>query len=251
MRILGLGHSHIVAVAAGCYALQDKGANVGGKALTSRFIYFYEPEFMPTLVGDPHQLQLNPRLAEIIAQERPGAVLLCVHGNEHIALSVVRRHEPIDFILGENPDLALEEDATLLTEAAIRETLRERMNETFAIVSAVKRATSAPLVCIEPPPPLPDTQILAYPKEFFRKAVDSAKLSPELFRHKVWRVQSALYREICATHGVAFVAVPQQLISPPGVLAREAWGADATHANAVFGAAMIDQAIRLMEGARA
>jgi hypothetical protein len=251
MKLLGLGHSHIVAIASGCYALQDKGVKVGAKALTSRFIYFYEPSFMPTLLGEPQHSQLNPDLVALIKSERPDAILLCVHGNEHIALSVVRRHEPIDFILGESPELALEEGATLLTEAAIRETLRDKMAETFAIVAAVRRATSAPLVCIEPPPPLPDAQILAYPKEFFRKAVDAARLSPERFRHKVWRVQSALYREMCAANDIAFVAVPQRFIAPPGVLAREAWGADATHANAVFGAAMVEQAIGFLESARA
>ena len=249
MKILGLGHSHIVAIAKGCYELQNRGVKFRGAPVVSRFLYLFDPEVAPTLAPGERETepQLNPRLTEILAQERPDLVLLSIGGNEHIALSVLRQHGRVDFILGEQPDLALDEGATMLTEAAIRETLRERMSETCDILVALRRATAAPLVCIEPPPPLPDAQILAYPKEFFRRVADPDRLSPEIFRYKMWRVQSGIYRDLCAAHDIAFASVDGRFIAPPGVLARDAWGADATHANTLFGEAMVEQAIRLME----
>lgn len=247
MKVLGLGHSHVVAIAKGCYELQHEGATIRGRPLACRFLYLFDPEIMPTLHIEEARTRLNPRLTDIIAEERPAFVTLSVGGNEHIAMSVVQRCGRIDFVLGEAPDLPLTPGATLLPEAAIRETLRDRMESTLSIILALKEATDAPLICIEPPPPLPDSQILAYPKEFFRRSVDPEKLSPELFRYKMWRVQSGLYRDICARHDIGFVAVPAALIAPPGVLAREAWGADATHANVTFGKVMVEQAIRLFE----
>jgi hypothetical protein len=247
MKIVGLGHSHIVAIARGCYELQNRGATIGGEALASTFVYLYEPQYMPTLVEGVEPPAINPRLAELMARENAAFGLLSIGGNEHIALSVTQPRERLDFILGENPDLPIAEGAAIVPEAAIRETLRENMAPTLATLSAARRATSIPLYCLEPPPPLPDSRILAYPKEFFHKAVDRDKLSPELFRYKMWRVQGGLYRSVCAKENIDFVSVPERFIAPPGVLAEEAWGADATHANPLFGEAMMQKAMEMMQ----
>jgi hypothetical protein len=247
MKLLGLGHSHIVAIAKGCYELQHRGATVGGESLASAFVYLYDPAIMPTIVGEPDAPRIHPRLAEIIAREQATFGLLSVGGNEHIAMSVVQPREPVDFILGENPDLPLAARAAIVPEAAVRETMREKMAPTLGVLAALRRATSVPLFCLEPPPPLPDSRILAYPKEFFRKAVDRGKLSPELFRYKMWRVQSGLYRAVCAAENIEFVGVPERFVTPAGVLAEEAWGGDASHANQLFGEAMVAKAIGRME----
>ncbi|MDJ0449283.1 hypothetical protein [Methylocystis sp. JR02] len=251
MKILGLGHSHIVAIAEGFYELQHQGATIGGAPLSSRFVYLLDPAITPTLIDAEDGQTLNPRLSEIIAQEGADFGLLSIQGNEHIALSITQPFERIDFILGEESALPLAEGATLLTEAAVRETLRDRMAETIAILAALRRATRLPLYCLAPPPPLPDCQIKAYPKEFFRKAVDADRLSPEIFRYKVWRLACQLYRESCAAQNIVFVEVPPAFIAPPGLLIREAWGADATHANPSFGKAMVEKVIGMVEASRA
>lgn len=241
-KILGLGHSHIVAIAKGCYELQHESAMIAGSPVASRFLYLYDPQIMPTLVDDGDGPRLNPALVEVIAQEAPDFLLLSVGGNEHIAMSIVRFKERIDFRLGEEPELALDPAAEVLTEAAIRETLRDKMEPTLSTLRALRAATGVPIACIEPPPPLPDERILAFPKEFFKKTIDPNKLSSELFRYKMWRAQSWLYREICARNDMIFVPVPREFIEPPGLLARHAWGEDASHANAVFGKRMIETA---------
>lgn len=247
MKLIGLGHSHIVAIAKGCYELQHKGAAIGGEPVTSTFVYLHDPQFSPTLVKGADPPAINPRLVDFIARENASFGLLSVGGNEHVALSVAQPRERLDFILGENPDLPLAEGAAVLPEAAIRETLREKMTSTLTTLLALRRATSMPLYCLEPPPPLPDLRILAYPKEFFRKAIGRDKLSTELFRYKMWRVQSGLYQNLCAKENIEFISVPERFIFSPGVLAEEAWGADATHANPLFGEAMMRKAMAMME----
>ncbi|KAF2989174.1 hypothetical protein OGR47_02440 [Methylocystis sp. MJC1] len=250
MKILGLGHSHIVAIAEGCYELQHQGATIAGARFCSRFIYLLDPAVTPTLLDSVDGQKINPRLEEIIAQEDADFGLLSIRGNEHIALSIAQRFEPIDFFLREENELPLAEGATQLTEAAIRETLRDKMAETIAILAALRGATRMPLYCLAPPPPLPDCQIMAYPKEFFKKAIDAERLSPEIFRYKIWRVACQLYREICAAQNIIFVEVPSAFIATPGLLAREAWGADATHANLIFGKAMVEKVIGMLEAQR-
>lgn len=250
IKILGLGHSHVVAIAKGCYELQNQRVKIAGQPIASRFLYLYDPNVMPTLVDDGANPRLNPALVEIIAKERPNFILLSVGGNEHIAMSVVRFRERVDFLIGEEPEIALEAGAEILTEAAIRETLRDKMASTLSTLRAIRDATSLPLVCVEPPPPLPNERVIAYPKEFFKRAIDPNRLSSELFRYKMWRVQSWLYREICAKHDMVFASVPRELIAPPGLLAREAWGEDASHANAMFGRRMIALAGELLMARR-
>lgn len=247
MKLLGLGHSHIVAIAKGCYELQHRGATIGGEPISSTFLYLYDPQIMPTLVEGAGAPVINPRLAEIVAKEEAAFGLLSVGGNEHIAMSIIQPREPVDFVLGENPDLPLAGGASIVPEAGVRETMREKMASTLATLSALRRATAIPLFCLEPPPPLPDSRVLAYPKEFFRKAVDRSKLSSELFRYKMWRVQSGLYRSACAKENIEFVEVPPCFVAPPGVLAETAWGADASHANPLFGEAMVRKAMETME----
>lgn len=246
-KILGLGHSHIVAIAKGCYELQHERFQLGGAPLASRFLYLYDPALTPTLDEESGATRLNPRLREIIDGERPDGLVLSVGGNEHIALSVTQPKERFDFILGAEPELELEPGAQVLPEAAIRETLREKMSPTLATIAAIRKATGAPIVCLEPPPPLPNSRILECPQEFFRKSFDSRKLSGEVFRYKMWRTQSALYREVCARENICFAPVPAEFIEAPGVLADIARGADASHANALFGRRMIQAAAALVE----
>jgi len=247
MKILGLGHSHIVAVAKGCYQLRDSGGTIAGETFDCSFIYLYDPQILPPVSEAGGRSRLNPRLAEMIAQSDATFGLLCVGGNEHLALSVIQPREPVDFVLGENPDLPLDGRATIVPEAAVRETLREKMALSLGILAALRGATDMPFFCLEPPPPLPDVRVLVYPQEFFRKAVDRNKLSSELFRYKVWRVQSSLYRQLCASENFEFVGAPEQFVTPPGVLAEEAWGADASHANPLFGETMVRKAFGMME----
>jgi len=246
-KLLGLGHSHIVAIAKGCYELQHQGFCLGGAPLVSRFLYLYDPEITPTLAEEGAGSRLNPRLRQILQEERPDAIVLSVGGNEHIALSVTQPKERFDFILGAEQDLALEPGAVVLPEAAIRETLREKMAPTLTTVEAIREETAAPIVCLEPPPPLPNSRILECPQEFFRKSFDPRKLSGEIFRYKMWRTQSALYREICMQTDILFAPVPAEFVAPSGVLAEDVWGADASHANSLFGRRMIQRAAELVE----
>lgn len=246
-KILGLGHSHIVAIAKGCYELQHEGFRLGGAPLLSRFLYLYDPEITPTLAEEGSASRLNARLRQIIDEERPDGVVLSVGGNEHIALSVTQPKERFDFILGAEPELDLEQGAEVLPEAAIRETLREKMAPTLSTIEAIRKETAAPIVCLEPPPPFPNSRILECPQEFFRKSFDPKKMSGETFRYKMWRTQTALYREVCARAGILFAAVPTEFIAPSGVLAEVVWGADASHANAFFGRRMIQSAAELIE----
>lgn len=243
LHFVGLGHSHVVALAKGAYALQAGAALFDGRPIEGRFHYLYDKAFEPPFVDGSARRALNPKILEALAAGAPEFVIASMGGNEHNVLSIVQLYQRYDFILGEAPDLPLESNAEILPEALIRETLREWMDEKVAVLRAVREATKLPIVQIAPPPPLPRAQVIAHPREFFRNAVDLRKLSPDPLRHKMWRVQLGLYRELCAEIGVLYVEPPVDMIGDDGMLAQKAWGGDATHANELFGRATVAEAI--------
>ncbi len=248
LSFVGFGHSHIVALAKGCHALQQQGRLFGGFAIGGDFNYLYQPALVPAVSDTPREGSLNPEILARLARNDPRFILLSIGGNEHNVLSIVQLYRRYDFILGEEPDLPLEPGAEILPEAVIRETLREWMAEALNLLEALRRATKAPMAQIEPPPPLPTEQVMAHPQEFFDKAVEKSKLSSDCLRHKVWRVQAGIYRECCERIGVTYVPVPSELVDQRGTLVQAAWGRDATHANAWFGQRMIEEAMRRLSG---
>lgn len=248
MYFVGLGHSHVVALAKGAYALQAQGALIAGQPFTCRFHYLYNEGYEPPFVDEPAGRVLNAKIASALSENDPQFVVLSIGGNEHNVLSIVQIYQRYDFILGESPDLPLDETLEIIPESVIRETVREWMSEKTGVLKALRRATRLPMIQIEPPPPAPRAQVLAYPKEFFRSVIDQRKLSPDLLRYKMWRVQVALMREACAECGVAYVETLPRMIDSDGMLAREALGKDATHANDLYGEAMIAEALAGVPG---
>ena len=244
MHFVGLGHSHIVALAKGAYALAAQSSLAAAEALTCRFCYLYDPQYEPPFVAADDGRQLNPGILAAIRDGAPRFILTSIGGNEHNVLSIAQRDGRFDFILGENPELALDRQAKAIPEAAIRETLRDWMADKTDILRALRAATDVPIVQIEPPPPLPRKHVLAYPKEFFRSLLDQRNLSPDLLRYKMWRVQSGILRDLCGDLGVMYVETPPDMIDGAGMLAAKAWGKDATHANDHYGEAMVASALR-------
>ncbi len=242
ISFVGFGHSHIVALAHGCYAMMERGERFHGQALKGSFYYFYGDELSPAILNGT----LNPRIPHKIAEDDARFVLLSSGGNEHSALAIIQMQERFDFILGSAPELPIDADATLLPEAVVRETLREAMTESLDTLRAFRDATSLPLAQVEPPPPLPGAQVLANPGEFLHTMVDASRLSSDSLRYKMWRVQCELYRESCARLGVIYAPVPSEFITEAGMLAPLAWGKDATHANTLFGERMVTEALSLL-----
>lgn len=242
LKFIGLGHSHIVALAKGAYALQAKGESIGGRHLRGQFRYLYDEAYVPAFSGEA----LNPAILAGLEAEAPHFLLFSVGGNEHNVLSMRQQSPRFDFILGAEPDAPVDPTAEIVPEAAIRATLADYMAKNMRVLNAVRAATTLPMILIEPPPPLPRAQVLAYPKEFFRSLVDQKGISSDTLRRKVWRVQTSMMRTDCDRLGVAYVETPLELIGPDGLLQMSLCGQDASHANEAYGETMVRLATNSM-----
>lgn len=239
MHFVGLGHSHIVALAKGAYSLIAKGVDLA-EPTTCTFHYLYDDPFDPPFEAGG---AMNPNILRAASEGAPRFILASMGGNEHNVLSVQQASPRFDFVLGENPGLPLDRSAEILTESLVRETLRSWMREKTDVLGALRAATALPIYQVEPPPPLPRAHVLAYPKELFRSIVDRRTMAPDILRYKMWRAQCSVYREICADCGVEYVATPPQTIDGTGMLAGPWCGPDATHANEAFGELMVREVL--------
>lgn len=238
MNIIGFGHSHIVALANGAYALQAEGYRFQGDEISGQFHYLYGPEFEPAFVANEGLPKLNPRISEILAADDYDLVLACLGGNEHNALSIVQVDPKYDFIPARAPQASVAQDAQFIPEGVILETLRGTMSQSVTTLSLIKAATRRPVVAVGPPPPLPRERVLDCPREFLG-FFDLRKLSEDRIRHKMWLSQLSLLEEICAERQILFSEPPPEACDATGMLAREFWGKDASHGNDAYGKRMI------------
>jgi hypothetical protein len=240
---VAFGHSHIVAFAKGAYDYQTSDLAAEAPRIDARFIYLYDESYHPVLHGTPGATQLNPKLSQLVTESPWNFVVLVCGGNEHNVLGIVKNKRPFDFVLSSEPELPLQPGHELVPEALIREVLKNHMAEPLAILRAFRAATRLPILELEPPPPLPNHRVLAYPSEFVRARLLRKNIAPELIRYKLWRLECDIYRRLCEEIGVAYLRAPRVMIGENRMLAPEGWGADATHANPRYGMEVLKDAL--------
>jgi hypothetical protein len=243
LNFLGFGHSHIVALAMGAYALQAEGYCVAGAPVSGRFHYLYDADFEPAFHDVDGRVTLNSKLGEILASDDHRFVVVCLGGNEHNVLSVAEVEPKYDFIPSRDCEAVIDPDAWFIPEAVIRETLRGWMSPSITLLSLLTEATRRPVIAVAPPPPLPRERVLAFPREFFRSAVDSRKVSDDRIRRKMWLSQISLIDDLRRERNFAFVETPADVFDRNGMLAPEFWGKDASHGNEAYGRRMMLDAL--------
>jgi hypothetical protein len=240
---VAFGHSHIVAFAKGVYEYQASDLPPEAPRVEGHFLYLYDPAYTPVLQGRPEALDLNPKLREHLTERSWNFVVLVCGGNEHNVLGIVRNKRPFDFVLGSAPDLPLQPGYELVPEALIREVLKKFMAESLQTMQAFRAATGLPVMQLEPPPPLPNHRVLAYPRELVRATFFRRNIAPELIRHKLWRLESEIFAAFCKKFDIAYLPAPSSMIDKNGMLAEAGWGSDATHASQGYGLEVIKDAI--------
>jgi hypothetical protein len=238
LKIIGFGHSHIVALANGAYALQAEGHRFQDNEISGQFHYLYGADFEPCFVEVDGRPRLNQRISEILAADDYDLVVACLGGNEHNALSIVQVDPKYDFVPARDPQASVDPDAQFIPEGVIRETLRGTMTQSVTTLSLIKATTQRPVVAVAPPPPLPRQRVLECPKEFLG-FFDLRNLSEDRIRRKMWLSQLSLMEEICREWQITFVEPPREALDPNGMLAPEFWGKDASHGNDAYGKRMI------------
>jgi hypothetical protein len=179
---------------------------------------------------------LRDDLAERVARGR--LVLTSLGGSAHTVLATVEHPRPFDFILPSRPDLPLDESRVVVPADAVREKLAEIASPYLDTIPAVVRAATAPVVYLEPPPPVADTDLIApciiwdfYPGQ-------PQIVAPRWLRYKVWRLHCEVIAEACTRHGVGLARAPAGAMDSGGFLHPD-FNEDGAHANGAYGALVL------------
>jgi len=180
---------------------------------------------------------LRDDLAERIGRGR--LVLSLVGGSAHNVLGAVEHPRPFDFILPAQPDLPVDESRDIVPADAVREKLVEMAAQYLDTIPALTRAATAPVVQLEPPPPVADPDLVASRMAWFFYPGQPRIIAPKWLRYKVWRLHCEVIAAACARHGVGLARAPAACMDADGFLHPD-FNEDGAHANGAYGQLVLE-----------
>jgi hypothetical protein len=189
-------------------------------------------------------------------------------GNQPLARYLLEPDERFDFVLSSEPELWLDDTATIVPEAMVRASFQPTLRGLAHLLRLLHVAGAHTVVCGTPPPCGNDEWIINYlvnnPRwhrfrhtrhddapsaqgHFWVEALPSdaavdpgtIRLTPRVLRYKLWAVLQTLVSETAAAAGAQFVASPRTAQTDDGFLAED-YRFDITHANGAYGALVLD-----------
>lgn len=224
-----IGHSHATAL--------ERGAVRSGRTLdTMNFWHTGEP-----WLRDGCAIRLRPDLAERIARGRK--VLSTIGGSAHTVLGMVEHPRPFDFVLPADATLPVDEAREIVPAEAVRAKLADLAGAYFATLPALVDAAAVPVIQIQPPPPVADDSRIAPKVPWGLFPGQPRAIAPKWLRYKLWRLHGELIAAACAKFGIIFLPAPETAQDGEGFL-DPGYDEDGAHANAAYGALVLDQVRR-------
>ncbi|TPE52750.1 hypothetical protein [Amaricoccus solimangrovi] len=175
-------------------------------------------------------------------REAGGPIFSLIGGNGHNVFGLVYPVQPFDFHHPDHPERPPAAGAWIIPyeqvwDSVMRRSLT-RINELRAFVAAFPGR----VIHLESPPPIPSQKWLTaqLAERMASAGIPDYEVAAPSVRYKLWRVNSAIFRQECARHGIPFIPAPTEACDAEGFLLRRFW-ADPTHANAKYGALLLRQ----------
>lgn len=241
-KVVFIGHSHLralrLAYVARTKRLAEAGAHNGRPA---EFVPLSAPAFAPRLdVPDGSKQIFNRRTVKALSGPSVAAIVSCIGGNAYNVFGLTNHPCPFDFVLAEDPTLALDAKAQILPCNAVRQSLKRRLANNIRLLTALRAQTDRPIFHLESPPPIPSERHIRSNPGRFRDRIAECGVAPPTLRYKLWRLQSDLVREACEALDIAFVSVPRVTQDKAGMMVERGWARDATHGNSWYGARVLN-----------
>lgn len=229
--ILFVGHSHLQALRAGFRARPE-----GARPFVMAEIGLLDPHWQPNI----REGALNPAIARVLAADRVAAVVSVVAGNSHHSFGMVNRPRPVDVALPGCAPVRGDQRTEFLPTGLVERQIARMDAEALAVLRALRRATARPVLHLQSPPPIAsEAHLRAHPRHF-APLIARYGLAPRDRALRFWRVQEDLMRRVCTAEGIGYVPAPPAMLTEAGLLAQTALGDDPTHANSVYGSAVLD-----------
>jgi hypothetical protein len=245
MKLLLIGHSHADCVDAALRASRIEHRTVFLHRMPRDNVPYMQ-KARDRVVAAARELyddrDASTSLSEMLAHSSTLPVL-SIGGNNHNIIGLIKGPEPFDFILKNKEDLDVDNGANVLPYSLMREFLYTNLRETFLQILDFRNMLKIHTVHISSPPPIADdTFIENNLDDFFKKKQGGDhSVVHKALRYKLWRLSADLYKEFCIASDVRYLMPPEPVMDHGMFLAPQFYGKDATHANSLYGAAIVDQ----------
>lgn len=227
MDLLVVGHSHTVCMAAA--SREMPGISVINILRAAKGL------------ADP--AEIADRIAEVVGGDKPAAVCLCIRGNHHNMLGLVEHPQPFAIgheTLGATSD---DDDRHFIPYQLMFDNLyRNRMGDMVLGRAILERFPGASRLYVNPPPPKKVWTTGKMPPGIAEVLHRGA--SPDALRAQLYKIQTATMAKMAAELGATFVAQTDAVQTEDGFLRPEFETEETTHANAAYGAVMLDEILK-------
>jgi hypothetical protein len=141
-----------------------------------------------------------------------------------------------------DPRIACDESRELIPAEAVRAKLIEISSKYLDKVPIIIAASKAPVIHIEPPPPLADAALITPQVPWDLFPGQPRQIAPKWLRYKLWRMHSEVIASTCERLGIDYMRVPAEAKDDEGFL-MPCYDQDGAHANAAYGTLVL-KAIR-------
>ncbi|QUT04358.1 hypothetical protein KFK14_14935 [Sphingobium phenoxybenzoativorans] len=189
-------------------------------------------------------IEFSSALRKIRRLKSKDYVFSMVGGNQYAIFSTIQHPVPFDFFYGGSSIIEHDRDVELIPERVIRTHLTSGVHGRDGVtLQALRKATSAQLYHILPPPPKIDSDYILNNHEthFSNAEIGSLGVSPPALRLRTWQMQNEILSTLCNKLGIGIMVPPAQSCTGEGFLRTEYYANDATHANRRYGDLILRQ----------
>jgi hypothetical protein len=189
-----------------------------------------------------------PEYWNALEQAAPGRdIVVSWQGTEYLSRFLVAPEPLFDFVPRARPESPFLGGVRLVPESAVRALFAKSFADAADVFTRLVPRAARVLVPAPPPPKDDDDLIrrrIALEDGFRRRleqlgeSAETVSFTPPLLRMKLWELTQDLLREAADRSGATYVACPLEARDEHGLLRREYWNDDITHANRAFGALM-------------
>jgi hypothetical protein len=236
-RAIVIGHSHSKAIAEALRRTTVYGDNIQVFLLHAK-------------QASANSLTTREAIKIVAACGAETGLFLTVFHTYHNVLGLVRSGEDFDFLV--DPNDTPDPDATVrLPHRAMISAFEEQFAKTDK-VRAIIEAANCPAFLLSAPPPKRSSDYIL--KRFMRpknrvyrgKIVEKFGIERAVTRLKLWSLEERFMADWAKSVGMAFLPAPLGAFDRDGFLSEDYYDDDVTHANAGYGALVLEQISMLL-----
>lgn len=242
-RAIVIGQSHSAAIAQG---LATERANVDGIS-----VYRLEDSKRPY---ERDTVKLGEAVEIVREQPADTLLFLSMLGTYHNILGLLQSGQSFDFFL--DPNEAIDPEAEVrIPHRAIASAFEQHL-VTPVPIRKLRSAAKSKVFLLSSPPPKRSNEFMLErflsqkKKSYQGRSVSEVGLERPESRLKLWQLETRAMAVWAATENIEFVPAPRAALDQDGFLHRRFYLNDATHANAQYGALVIDQICEILKDSR-